>query len=77
MLLSDYLGIGYELDENGIFDPVLDEDSHFFINLQRLKKTTVPEFMKSYERILEYFRKIIKLLDKAERKLLILFISKL
>lgn len=39
MLLSDYLGIGYELDENGIFDPVLDEDSHFFINLQRLKKT--------------------------------------
>lgn len=59
MLLSDYLGIGYELDENGIFDPVLDEDSHFFINLQRLKKTTVPEFMESYERIFEYFRKII------------------
>ena len=68
MLLSDYLGIGYELDENGIFDPVLDKDSHFFINLQRLKKTTVPEFIESYERILEYFRKIIKLLDKSEKK---------
>ena len=41
MLLSDYLGIGYQLDENGIFDPVLDKDSHFFINLQRLKKADI------------------------------------
>ena len=68
MLLSDYLKIGYKLDENGIFDPVLDEDSHFFINLQRLKKTSVPEFTSSYEKIHEYFRKIIKLLDKAGSK---------
>jgi len=68
MLLSDYLGIGYTLDENGIFDPVLDEDSSFFINLQRLKKTTVPEFVDSYKNIHEYFRKIIKLLDKADKK---------
>lgn len=68
MLLSDYLKIGYKLDENGIFDPVLDEDSHFFINLQRLKKTAIPEFAGSYEKIHEYFRKIIKLLDKAEKK---------
>ena len=68
MLLSDYLKIGYKLDEDGIFDPVLDEDSHFFINLQRLKKTSIPEFMDSYEKIHEYFRKIIKLLDKAGSK---------
>ncbi len=68
MLLSDYLEIGYKLDENGVFDPVLDEDSHFFINLQRLKKTTVPEFAESYKTIHEYFRKIIKLLDKAKKK---------
>ena len=68
MLLSDYLKIGYVLDENGIFDPILDEDSHFFINIQRLKKTTVPEFIESYEKIHEYFRRIIKLLDKAEQK---------
>lgn len=68
MLLSDYLKIGYKLDEDGIFDPVLDEDSHFFINLQRLKKTSIPEFRDSYEKIHEYFRKIIKLLDKAEKK---------
>ena len=51
MLLSDYLGIGYQLDENGIFDPVLDKDSHFFINLQRLKKTAIPEFMESYKNL--------------------------
>lgn len=68
MLLSDYLGIKYKLDENGIFDPVLDKDSHFFINLQRLKKTTVLEFVNSYKGILDYFRRIIKLLDRAEKK---------
>lgn len=68
LLLSDYLKIGYTLDENGVFDPVINEDSHFFINLQRLKKTTVPEFMESYKMIHDYFRKIIKLLDKAEQK---------
>lgn len=68
MLLSDYLGIGNRLDKEGIFDPVLDEDSHFFINLQRLKKTAIPEFQQSYEKIHEYFRKIIKLLATAEKK---------
>lgn len=68
MLLSDYLGIGYTLDENGIFDPILNKDSHFFINLQRLKKTTVPEFIDSYKNIQNFFRKIIKLLDKAQNK---------
>lgn len=68
MLLSDYLGISDKLDENGVFDPILDKDSYFFINLQRLKKTAIPEFLKSYKNIHEYFRKIIKLLDKAEKK---------
>lgn len=68
MLLSDYLRLGSTFDMHGVFDLVLDEDSHFFINLQRLKKTTVPEFLYSYERIHEYFRKIIKLLDKAKKK---------
>ena len=68
MLLSDYLSLGSTFDVHGVFDPILDEDSHFFINLQRLKNTTVPEFLNSYEKIHEYFRKIIKLLDKAQKK---------
>ena len=67
MLVSDYLGLSDELDEKGVFDLVLEEDSPFFINMQRLKKTTVPEFVESYEKIHEYFRKIIKLLDKAKK----------
>ncbi len=68
MLLSDYLKIGYSLEEHGVFDLVLEEDSHFFINLQRLKKTTVPEFADSYEKIREYFRRVIKLLDRVEKR---------
>lgn len=68
MLLSDYLRIGDSLEEHGVFDLVLEEDSHFFINLQRLKKTTVSEFTDSYAKIREYFRKIIKLLDRAEKR---------
>ena len=38
MLLSDYLSMDETFEGIGIFDPVLDKDSHFFINLQRLKK---------------------------------------
>lgn len=68
MLLSDYLSMDETFEGIGVFDPVLDKDSHFFINLQRLKKATTPEFRNSYEKINEYFRKIIKLLDKAVKK---------
>lgn len=68
MLLSEYLYLNNELKDNGVFDPVLDSDSHFFINLQRLKQTKVLEFIHSYEKISDYFRTIIKLLDKAASK---------
>ena len=68
MLFSDYLSLGDELERENIFDPILDSDSHFFINLQRLKKASTPEFQESYQRINEYFRKIIKLLDRAKSK---------
>lgn len=68
MLLSDYLSLDTELDEHGVFDPVLNSDSFFFINLQRLKQTKVPEFADSYQKIRDYFKKIIKLLDHAKSK---------
>ena len=66
MLLSDYLHIGLKLDNLGVFDPDLEVDSHFFINLQRLKQTKVPEFIHSYEKIQNYFGKIIKLLQASK-----------
>ena len=44
MLLSDYLKIGEPLENIGVFDPILDKDNAFFINIQRLKETTTPEF---------------------------------
>ena len=51
MFLSDYLEIGDSLENNGVFDPVLDKDNAYFINIQRLKETTTPEFQDSYEKI--------------------------
>ena len=66
MLLSQTLRIGKKLDEAGVFDPVLEKDSNFFINIQRLKQTDIPEFVNSYNTIQSFFRRIIKLLDKAQ-----------
>ncbi len=68
MFLSDYLRNDFQLDLKGVFDPIIDSDSPFFINLQRLKQTQVPEFVGSYKKIHERFRQIIKLLDRAEAK---------
>ena len=69
MLLSQLLKIGTRLEKHGVFDPVLEKDSHFYINIQRLKQTDVPEFVNSYETIQSFFRKLIKLLDKAQKPL--------
>lgn len=68
MFLSDYLKNDFQLDYKGVFDPIMDSDSPFFINLQRLKQTHVPEFVDSYKKIHERFRQIIKLLDNAKSK---------
>ena len=69
MFLSDYLDIDYEkLDEAGVFDPVLEKDSAFFINIQRLKQTMIPEFQHSYDRIRDYFTEIATILDAAKEK---------
>lgn len=68
MFLSDYLRNDKYFEENGVFDPVMEEDNHFFINIQRLKKAKTDEFIESYSRINEFFRKIIKLLSRASKK---------
>ena len=69
MFVSEYLEIDYEeLDDAGVFDAVLEKDSAFFINVQRLKQTAVPEFLGSYTRIQEFFAKIAEILDAADNK---------
>ena len=61
--MPKFLSAELELDENiidniGAFDPLLDVDSNYFINIKRLNETNVPEFNESYDRINKYFREI-------------------
>lgn len=57
-----------DFEQKGVFDALLDVDSHYFINITRLKVATTPEFKNSYEKINEYFRSIAKLLMNAKEK---------
>lgn len=67
ILVSDYLNINFErLDECGIFDAVVNMDSAFFINLLRLKNTTVDEFVESYQKMNDFFSSIATLLENAD-----------
>lgn len=56
--LSTELGLGSAIDDIGAFDPLLDIDSNYFINIKRLKETEIPEFVNSYNEVNEYFRQI-------------------
>lgn len=51
-----------------MFDAVLEKDSAFFINVQRLKKTEVLEFIHSYERIRNSFTSIATIPEAADSK---------
>lgn len=64
--ISDYFG--KDFDAVGVFDAVMDSDSHYFINVTRLKDTTTPEFLESYSKINSYFHKIALLLSFANEK---------
>lgn len=54
-----------DIERSGVFDVLLDEDSHFFINIKRLQQTEVPEFSGAYEKINEYFSGIGCLLKSS------------
>ena len=64
MFVSEYLNT--DLDGTGVFDALLDKDSHFFINVIRLKKSTIPEFVGAYQHMNQYFSDIATLLDAAD-----------
>lgn len=70
MFVSDYLQLNEEqfnrFEEMGVFDALLDKDSNFFINVIRLKKSTIPEFVEAYAHLNKFFSEIATLLDAAD-----------
>lgn len=40
-----------KMDDLGIFDPIINGDSNYFINIKRLRETYIPEFEGAYEKI--------------------------
>ncbi len=70
MFISDYFHLDKkQLDimcSERVFDALLDKDSNFFINIIRLKKSTIPEFIEAYQHINNFFSEIATLLDAAD-----------
>lgn len=70
MFVSDYFELDAEgfdkMSEMGVFDARLDKDSHFFINIIRLKQSSIPEFVEAYQHINQFFSGIATLLDMAD-----------
>ena len=68
IFVSEFFELDDELDQLGVFDAIITKDSHFFINLLRLKRTAVPQFSDSYNNINIYFDNIMELLNHSEEK---------
>lgn len=68
VFLSELFELNDEFERIGTFDAIINKDSHFFINLLRLKRAETLEFKKSYNKINEYFEKIMLLLDSSKTK---------
>lgn len=65
MFISEYFGVS-SLTEYGVFDAIIEKDSHFFINILRLKNTEVPEFIEAYKHLNSYFNNIATLLNASD-----------
>lgn len=66
ILLSDYLKLNSELEDKGVFNQILDFDANYFININRIKDTSVKEFRDSYEKINKFFSGICILLRHSD-----------
>ena len=66
VFVSDEFELGLQLEELGVFDSLMDEDSNFFINIKRLRDTKVPEFKDSYDNVNTYFRNLGILLKASK-----------
>ncbi|MBW9173384.1 hypothetical protein [Clostridium estertheticum] len=67
-ILSDYLKLGNEIDLMDAFDPLLDLDANYFINIKRIKDTSVDEFKGAYDKINNFFKGIGILLANSKSK---------
>ena len=70
MFISDYLELEEEqydrFNEIGVFDAILDKDSNFFINIIRLRESTIPEFKTAYSNVNKFFSDLATLLEAAD-----------
>lgn len=67
--ISNYLNISpRDFAATGAFDAVLEVDSKLFIDPHLLKYTTAPELVGSYQKMIEHFSDVIKLLIRSERR---------
>jgi len=71
MFVSEYFQLNDEqlelLASMGVFDALIDKDNNFFINIIRIKQSTVPEFIEAYTHLNRYFSEIATLLEAADQ----------
>lgn len=68
IFITEFFHLDAEFKELGVFDSIINNDSPFFINLLRLKVNGIPEFQGAYERINDFYREIMILLENSNNK---------
>lgn len=65
--LADYYDINQErFKSTGALDPILDVDTRLFIDPSLLRVSTTPELCGSYNKVIEYFEKILLIVSEIE-----------
>lgn len=65
IFFSEEFGLENRMEDLGIFDPIINGDSNYFINIKRLRETNIPEFEGAYDKINKFFHNIGQLLLAA------------
>jgi len=60
--LSSYLSLTDEFKTLDVFDSFVDADSHYFVNISKLKAAKTPEFQGSYQRIIDRFTELAEII---------------
>lgn len=68
IFVSNFFNLDNQLEELGVFNSIMTKDSHFFINIIRLRDSQTPEFSKAYNHFNGFFENIVKLLDASTTK---------